>query len=101
MIHNGTIVNTNCPVIGLDYYQDRKEVITIEMTSNKVTFTVISNLRGVRFLEHPLKCLVKMVNRRLPELLPELVDFDVQVPLQFHSQALYPLFHLVYPAIQH
>jgi len=35
-----------CPARGLDFYRDRTEVLTIEMTSDGNTFTVHSNLRG-------------------------------------------------------
>lgn len=35
-----------CPASGLDFYKDRTEVLTIEMTSDGNTFTVHSNLRG-------------------------------------------------------
>lgn len=39
--------STGAPVAkGLEQYAHKKEVITIEMTSDGVTFTVISNLRG-------------------------------------------------------
>jgi len=38
--------STAAPAVGLTYYQNKKEVITIEMTSDLTTFTVISNLRG-------------------------------------------------------
>lgn len=34
------------PVVGLDHYQHKVEVITLEMTSDQTTFTVVSNLRG-------------------------------------------------------
>jgi hypothetical protein len=37
--------NTTAPN-GIDYYRDRTETITVEMTSDKTTFSIISNLRG-------------------------------------------------------
>ena len=42
----GSISIAATPISGLDYYENEKEVITIEMTSDGTTFTVISNLRG-------------------------------------------------------
>lgn len=42
----GYETNKNCPAKGIDTYRDRKEVLTVEMTSDGNTFTVTSNLRG-------------------------------------------------------
>lgn len=36
----------SCPVQGIDFYKLSGEVITLEMTSDGTTFTVISNIRG-------------------------------------------------------
>lgn len=37
---------TQCPASGLDYYNHKVEVLTVEMTSDSTTFTVTSNIRG-------------------------------------------------------
>lgn len=36
----------SCPAEGIDVYDDRTETITLEMSSDGITFSVISNLRG-------------------------------------------------------
>ena len=43
---SSTSVHGPAPAVGLDSYYYKSEVITIEMTSDGTTFTVISNLRG-------------------------------------------------------
>jgi hypothetical protein len=34
------------PAVGIDYYKGKPETLTLEMTSDQTTFTVISNIRG-------------------------------------------------------
>lgn len=41
-----TLVGHTYPVTGIEYYSQRTETITIEMTSDKSTFSVVSNIRG-------------------------------------------------------
>lgn len=37
----------SCPAEGLEFYSDRTETLTVEMTSDTLTFSVTSNLRGI------------------------------------------------------
>ena len=64
-------LNTTTSVVGLTYYSKKVETLTVEMTSDLTTFTVISNLRG------------KLPNFSLATGTSWAVQANVVVPLDF------------------